>query len=389
MKSVMVASASLLRDTANLIEGPRAAEHGPAEKTFADIAARWSQRFGVPVSAPQVAACMIDLKLVRIDNGEANPDDWRDVCGYAALGGALSSQSDDLDIAEAIERQHANGTPPVNMAVVRKAAAAPIVPVGSVSQAESMKTAQDDAVAPVGASEDQSPTTGLWRPQEGKFGKTRDGRKVGPMLRRTADDDNDEAYHGCFIWIGRIEGGYDEYFTENGGWLPHEERSSLDLISEWTGPDEGQAVPEEPLQVREGKSYVDRIGGIWHNAKPKGDDEDHPWLLFDDHGDWYDFRSDGKFFSDGPDSDHDLIREVPAPQAEPLDPVAIYGSDPTSIFDSVWLHEDSGEEVKFYSIEDGECVVQWPSGDRTGWSWDDLLEKFTLIRLAPAQEAAE
>lgn len=81
-------------DTAEeLINGPRAKEYGSAHLNHQRIADVWSVILGIEVTAQQVVACMIGLKLARLANtSHMNSDDtWTDIIGYAALGGEISN----------------------------------------------------------------------------------------------------------------------------------------------------------------------------------------------------------------------------------------------------------------------------------------------------------
>jgi hypothetical protein len=73
----------LLHHAAGVIEH-REQAYGPAESTFAAIAARWSLVLGIPVTPAQVALCLIDLKLARLTRDPAHLDSIVDVAGYAA-----------------------------------------------------------------------------------------------------------------------------------------------------------------------------------------------------------------------------------------------------------------------------------------------------------------
>jgi hypothetical protein len=68
----------------------RAATHGALANSFAAIAAIWSVRLGVPVTAAQVSIMMVDLKTVRAWGNPGHADNWVDIAGYAACGGELS-----------------------------------------------------------------------------------------------------------------------------------------------------------------------------------------------------------------------------------------------------------------------------------------------------------
>ena len=75
--------AMLLQHAAGVIEH-REQAYGPADASFATIAARWSLVLGIPVSPAQVAVCLIDLKLARLTSDPAHLDSIIDVAGYAA-----------------------------------------------------------------------------------------------------------------------------------------------------------------------------------------------------------------------------------------------------------------------------------------------------------------
>ena len=68
----------------------RAATHGDIEDNFNSIAAIWSARLGVPISAHQVAIMLIDLKTVRAWSNPKHMDNWVDMAGYAACGGEVA-----------------------------------------------------------------------------------------------------------------------------------------------------------------------------------------------------------------------------------------------------------------------------------------------------------
>lgn len=74
----------------------RAATHGNLEDNFSTIAAIWSVRCGVPITAPQVAIMMCDLKSVRAWGNPTHGDNWVDLAGYAACGGEIATQSEGL-----------------------------------------------------------------------------------------------------------------------------------------------------------------------------------------------------------------------------------------------------------------------------------------------------
>ena len=78
-----------LKTAEELINGPRAKEYGPARKNHERIAQIWSTILNHEVTPEQVVACMIGLKLARLSHDMTKDDSWRDIIGYAALGGEI------------------------------------------------------------------------------------------------------------------------------------------------------------------------------------------------------------------------------------------------------------------------------------------------------------
>lgn len=72
----------------------REATHGPVDKTFANMAARFSLVLGIDVTPYEAARLMIEVKLARADCGAFNMDDLVDVAGYAAICGELGWAAD-------------------------------------------------------------------------------------------------------------------------------------------------------------------------------------------------------------------------------------------------------------------------------------------------------
>lgn len=68
----------------------RAATHGNAEDSFADIAAMWSVYLEHPVKPADVCMMMVLLKTVRFKNTPSHADHTIDICGYAAISGEIS-----------------------------------------------------------------------------------------------------------------------------------------------------------------------------------------------------------------------------------------------------------------------------------------------------------
>ncbi len=84
-----------LEKAEELINGPRAKEYGPAKFNHERIATIWSVVLGRPVTAEQVVACMIGLKLARLAEDITKDDSWVDIIGYAALGGEIVNDRDE------------------------------------------------------------------------------------------------------------------------------------------------------------------------------------------------------------------------------------------------------------------------------------------------------
>jgi hypothetical protein len=84
---------SEILETAHLyITQDRAATHGGAEDSFADIAAMWSIYLEHPVAPADVGMMMVLFKAVRFKNNPANVDNTIDVAGYSALAGEIASE---------------------------------------------------------------------------------------------------------------------------------------------------------------------------------------------------------------------------------------------------------------------------------------------------------
>ena len=72
------------RIPAAAIFADRRATYGEPSRLFEHIAKRWSLVLGVEVTPPQVALCLIDLKLARLTTDPGHLDSITDVAGYAA-----------------------------------------------------------------------------------------------------------------------------------------------------------------------------------------------------------------------------------------------------------------------------------------------------------------
>lgn len=78
-----------LNEAEKLINGPRAKEYGPAKFNHERIATIWSVILAREVTAEEVVACMIGVKLARLAETLNHDDSWVDIIGYAALGGEI------------------------------------------------------------------------------------------------------------------------------------------------------------------------------------------------------------------------------------------------------------------------------------------------------------
>lgn len=78
----------ILEEARALIQGDRAASYGDAKASFERIAAFWTAYKGIEITAKDVAAMMILLKVSR-GVTSAKRDNWVDMIGYAALGSQI------------------------------------------------------------------------------------------------------------------------------------------------------------------------------------------------------------------------------------------------------------------------------------------------------------
>ena len=83
---------SILEQASEIITKDRAQTHGEdAENSFGKIADMWSAYLGHPVSREDTCAMLVLVKVCRISNNPTHIDSWIDVCGYAAIGGEIST----------------------------------------------------------------------------------------------------------------------------------------------------------------------------------------------------------------------------------------------------------------------------------------------------------
>ena len=78
---------------ADLVAGDRARQHGDAGETHGHIARLWAAYLGAPITNHDVALMMVLLKVARTQNGSSNPDDYLDICGYAAIAGEIGGNN--------------------------------------------------------------------------------------------------------------------------------------------------------------------------------------------------------------------------------------------------------------------------------------------------------
>ncbi|MDX9859305.1 MAG: DUF6378 domain-containing protein [Rhodospirillales bacterium] len=75
----------LMLKQAAAVVANRRATYGEPRVTMAEIAKRWSITLGQPITAAQVALCLIDLKLARLAFDPTHLDSMVDIAGYAAV----------------------------------------------------------------------------------------------------------------------------------------------------------------------------------------------------------------------------------------------------------------------------------------------------------------
>jgi len=92
----MVDREYILRVAGQLISGDRHDTYGDAKTSHKRIADMWSAYLGIELSASDVAACMVLMKVSRTKgqvDGKGHSDNWVDICGYAALGGEMEADN--------------------------------------------------------------------------------------------------------------------------------------------------------------------------------------------------------------------------------------------------------------------------------------------------------
>ena len=84
----MVTRSDIIMKAEELINGDRNETYGDARESFGTIAKLWSVYLGVDVTAEQVAAMFVLMKISR-QRKSKHMDNWVDIIGYAALGGEI------------------------------------------------------------------------------------------------------------------------------------------------------------------------------------------------------------------------------------------------------------------------------------------------------------
>ena len=84
----MVTRSDIIMKAEELINGDRNETYGDARESFGTIAKLWSVYLGVDVTAEQVAAMLVLMKISR-QRKSKHMDNWVDIIGYAALGGEI------------------------------------------------------------------------------------------------------------------------------------------------------------------------------------------------------------------------------------------------------------------------------------------------------------
>jgi hypothetical protein len=75
----------------------RGEAYGDATANLTRIATLWSVILGIEVTASEVAAMMVALKLARLVHTPGHTDSWVDIAGYAALGAEVSEYDEATD----------------------------------------------------------------------------------------------------------------------------------------------------------------------------------------------------------------------------------------------------------------------------------------------------
>ena len=86
----------LLTEAAELVSGPRAAQHGDMRDNHENISELWNAFLRIrrdptePLTASQAAIMMALVKIARTQTGDDNADDLRDAAGYCGIASELT-----------------------------------------------------------------------------------------------------------------------------------------------------------------------------------------------------------------------------------------------------------------------------------------------------------
>jgi len=83
--------ATILEKAQSIIYGDRNDSYGPFDVEARKLADMWSSYLGFKISAEDVPAMMIILKLTRLSNDNCHYDSWLDIAGYAGCAGKLQN----------------------------------------------------------------------------------------------------------------------------------------------------------------------------------------------------------------------------------------------------------------------------------------------------------
>ena len=75
--------------------GAREEEYGPPAESFGRVAVMWGGYLGVGITAADVCALLVMLKLSRGKVSPEREDSWVDAAGYAALAGEVATRPRD------------------------------------------------------------------------------------------------------------------------------------------------------------------------------------------------------------------------------------------------------------------------------------------------------
>lgn len=95
--------AEILEAAAKIVSGHRTEDYGSPEDNFTTIALLWDTYIAancmkneeLTITAQDVAAMLILLKIGRLGSGAGSADCWVDIAGYAACGGEIAMKGGD------------------------------------------------------------------------------------------------------------------------------------------------------------------------------------------------------------------------------------------------------------------------------------------------------